>query len=105
MSRRTYFVWHSWIGLTAGLLLFVICWSGTVAVFSHELDHMADQRLSAPATQEVAFGRIYDEARARYPGWSVTQVNAPLKPGYAAEVLADDQDGVLRRIYADPASG
>lgn len=105
MTRRTLFHWHSWIGLTAGLLLFVICWSGTVAVFSRDLDRLMDPRLSAPAAAEVAWQQVYDNARARFPGWTITQVNGPIAPGYAVESWAEDQDGVLRRIYSDPTTG
>lgn len=105
MTRRTLFHWHSWIGLTAGLLLFVICWSGTVAVFSRELDGLADRRLAAAPASEIAWERIYETAERRFPGWTVTQLNAPHAPGYAAESWAEDPDGILRRIYSDPATG
>lgn len=105
MNRRTLFHWHSWIGLTGGLMLFVICWSGTVAVFSRDLDHLLDGRLSAPATETVAWQPIYEKAQERFPAWTISQVNAPLAPGYAAETVAEDADGVMRRIYSDPATG
>lgn len=105
MTRRTLFHWHSWIGLTAGLLLFVICWSGTVAVFSRDLDGLLDPRLSAPPAAAVAWQDVYEKAQARFPGWTITQINAPLAPGYAAESWAEDEQGVLRRIYSDPATG
>ena len=105
MTRRTWFQWHSWIGLTAGLLLFVVCWSGTVAVFSHELDRMLDRRLAAPVAETVQWQRIHQQASARFPDWTVTQVSAPAVPGAAAESWAEDDQGVLRRIYSDPATG
>lgn len=105
MTRRTLFHWHSWIGLTAGLLLFVICWSGTVAVFSRDLDRLMDQRLSAPPAAEVAWQQVYEKAEARFPDWTITQVNGPIAPGYAVESWAEDEDGVLRRIYSDPRTG
>ncbi|MBA3577542.1 MAG: PepSY domain-containing protein [Sphingomonas sp.] len=105
MTRRTLFDWHSWIGLTTGLLLFVICWSGTVAVFSRDLDGLMDRRLSAPPAAAVAWEQVYDNAQERFPGWTITQVNAPLEPGYSVESWAEDEDGILRRIYSDPATG
>lgn len=85
--------------------MFVICWSGTVAVFSRDLDHLLDGRLSAPAAETVAWQPIYQKAQERFPAWTITQVNAPLAPGYAAETIAEDADGVMRRIYSDPATG
>ena len=105
MRRRTFFVWHSWIGLTAGLLLFVICWSGTVAVFSRELDWLADERLRAPAAEQVAWQAIQENVEASHPEWRIDSIHAPLEPGYAAEVWIADPDEVMHRVWADPASG
>lgn len=104
-TRRTWFVWHGWIGLTGGLLLFVICWSGTVAVFSRDLDRLLDPRLSAPPAETTAWQAIHEQARARFPGWTITQINGPAEPGHAAESWAEDEAGVLRRIYSDPGTG
>lgn len=105
LRRRTFFVWHSWIGLTAGLLLFVICWSGTVAVFSHELDWLADKRLRAPPAEQVAWQAIEERVDAAKPGWHILAINAPLHPGFAAEVWIADPHDVWHRVWADPASG
>lgn len=64
-----------------------------------------DPQISAPAARAVAWQAVYERARAHRPDWTITQLNAPLKPGYAAESWAEDGDGVLRRIYSDPATG
>lgn len=105
MRRRTLFVWHSWIGLTAGLLLFVICWSGTVAVFSHELDWLVDERLRAPPAEEIAWQDIHRNVTAAHPGWSVNAIYVPIKPGYASEVWLSDPDEIMHRAWADPGTG
>lgn len=105
MRRRTFFAWHSWIGLTAGLLLFVICWSGTVAVFSQELDWLVDDRLRAPPAEQVAWEAIHDNVAAVTPGWRINAIRAPLKPGYAAEVWLHDPEEVMHRAWADPGTG
>lgn len=105
-GRRVFFDWHSWIGLNAGLLLFVVCWSGAVAVFSLELDWLADPRLRAAPTQgPMAWEAVYKGASAVKPGWTIIEVNAPRAPGYSAEALAEDPDGVWSRVYADPRTG
>ena len=105
LRRRTFFAWHSWIGLTAGLLLFVICWSGTVAVFSHELDWLVDQRLRAPPAETVAWQAIEEKVTAAKPGWNIVAISAPLHPGFAAEAWVADPDEVWHRVWADPATG
>ena len=105
MRRRSFFAWHSWTGLTAGLLLFIICWSGTMAVFSQELDWLADERLRAPAAERVAWQATEANVRAAKPGWHVVAISAPLHPGFAAETWASDPDEIWHRIWTDPATG
>lgn len=86
--------------------MFVVCWSGTVAVFSHELDWLADVRLRAVPNQgPMAWQAVYDGAAAARPGWTIIEVNAPRAPGYSAEALAENADGDWSRVYADPRTG
>jgi uncharacterized iron-regulated membrane protein len=107
MTRRTWFVLHSWLGLTLGLLLFVISWSGTVAVFSREIDWAIDGRMRAPAVDDAAipWERIETAVRAAKPGWSLSQISAPFAPGFAVEAIVEDPQGVMGRVYADPTTG
>ena len=104
-ARRTWFVWHSWIGLTAGLLLFVVCWSGAVAVFARDLDWLLDGRLHAAAAEPIAWQAMYESIREARPEWTIGQIQAPYAPGYAAEAWMFDENDVMRRIYLDPATG
>jgi uncharacterized iron-regulated membrane protein len=104
MKRRRWFEWHSAIGCTAGLLLFVICWSGTFAVLSREVDWLIDPRLRAPAAEPISWGEAYEALRAAHPERRVTQLNAQ-PPGFALEAWTEDPDGVLGRLYADPRTG
>jgi len=105
LTRRTFFVWHSWIGLTAGLLLFVICWSGSVAVFSHELDWLTDERLRAAPAEVTNWQAIADNVGESRPDWHILAISEPLHPGFAAEVWVADPDDVWHRIWTDPATG
>ena len=106
MTRRTWFRWHSWIGLTTGLLLFVICWSGTIAVFSRELDLLLDPGVAAgPPTERIAWGAVDENIRQTRPHLWVYQITASHGPGTTVEAWALDEDGVTHRVHADPATG
>lgn len=107
MTRRTWFEWHSWLGLTTGLLLFVVCWSGTVAVFSHELDWLAEPavRASAGPDRAIPWAEIEANVAAARPGWVINQMNAPTAPGFAVEAWVRGPDDILGRVFADPVTG
>jgi uncharacterized iron-regulated membrane protein len=105
-SARTWLWWHTWTGLTAGILLFVICWSGTVAVLSHEIDWLLDPALRvtppAAAAQRAPWQSTLDAARSAAPGLRATQLELPAAPTDAAMVLMENEHGGLRRVYVDP---
>ena len=106
MTRRTWFRWHSWIGLTTGLLLFVVCWSGTIAVFSREIDLALDPGLSAsPRTERIAWAAFERTIAAARPGWWVMQMTASHGPGTTLEAWAEDERGAIWRVDGDPATG
>jgi uncharacterized iron-regulated membrane protein len=93
------------LGLTCGLLLFVVCWSGTIAVFSHEIDWLIDSRIQAGAAPaNLPWQKIEKAVHASYPGWRIAEINAPLHKGAAVEVLAEPVPDNLHRIYVDPSS-
>lgn len=84
-------------------MLFVICWSGTVAVFSYEIDRLLNPSLKANSpTNETPWQAIYQKVSSHYPSYQINEINSPLKPGYAAEVIASDKDERVQRIYVDP---
>lgn len=105
-TRRTWFRWHSWTGLTAGLLLFVVCWSGTIAVFGREIDLALDPGLSAaPPTQRIEWAAFEHNIARAHPDWWLMQMTAAHGPGTTLEAWAQDEEGVTRRIDGDPATG
>lgn len=52
-SRKHLYDLHSWAGFVVGIALLIVCLSGAVAVFSPEIDRMANPALQVPADQPV----------------------------------------------------
>ena len=103
MHARRWFDWHSWVGLTAGLLLFVICWSGSVAVFSEEIDWLLDPaRRVTPAGEMRSFGEWQHAVAHAYPELRIDAISAPRTPNSAAEALVETSDGRLLRTLVNP---
>jgi uncharacterized iron-regulated membrane protein len=92
-----------WIGLTTGLLLFVICWSGTIAVFSEEIDWLLNPAERVEHRGELrSFGAWADAVARTYPDLRIDSIVAPRTSTSAAEVLVETPDGRLLRTYVNP---
>ena len=79
---------HSWAGIVTGLLLFIVCFSGAVVVFKHEIDLWANPSLAQlpraepPAPLDTVLARLQE----RYPGATVEALALPdaVNPAYFA---------------------
>jgi len=87
--RKTVFRLHGWIGLNTGLLLFVICLSGTFATLSHEIDWMIDsrQRVDPPPGVEAGaydWTAMAESIERAFPDSRNLGIYAPGASGFAA---------------------
>lgn len=106
MTARSWFRVHSFTGVITGLLLFVICWSGTFAVLAHEIDWLVTPNARVEVRGERAsWGAWLAAVKARYPEAEVRWLAAPLYPAFAAEAVVDLPAQSFVRVYIDPYSG
>lgn len=104
-QKRRWFDWHSLLGQTSGMMLFLICWSGSVAVFSHEIDWLLDRSLRADtAVDALDWQGVMDAARTAHPDAAVQWIEAPHAAGFAATVVVEVASDVWHRIYVDPVT-
>ena len=92
-SQRTLnrlFTLHSWAGIVTGLLMFIVCFSGAVVVFKHEIDLWANPSLAQlPRSQKPAsLDTVLAQLHTRYPGATVETIALPdaVNPSYFAFV-------------------
>ncbi len=93
---------HTWFGLFVGGLLFVIFWTGTLAVFDREIDRwmMPDTRVTGPTT--VNPDALVSIARGLAPdakSWTITLPDARTP---VAQVTAEPAQGRPISRYVDP---
>ena len=104
MKTRSWFSIHSFTGVMTGLLLFIICWSGTFAVLSYEIDWLITPEMRIEATGERAsWGTLFDAVQAAYPDGEVTGINKPVDADKAhsalqAYVSLPDNNSVTVRV-------
>ncbi len=106
MTTRAWFRVHSFTGVITGLLLFVICWSGTFAVIANELDWLVTQEARVEAGgQPQSWGVIVEAVGAAYPAAEINLLQSPLYAGSVARVRVDLTNQRLVWVYVDPYTG
>jgi len=103
LKRWAWFRIHSFTGVITGLILFVICWSGTFAVISHELDWLTTPDTSyAIQNKPESWDQIQSLVQSAYSDATQVAYLAPEYPWTMTMVLINkpNQSGVLVQIDA-----
>ncbi|WP_022836832.1 PepSY-associated TM helix domain-containing protein [Salisaeta longa] len=112
--RKTLFRLHGWIGLNLGLLLFVICFSGTVATLSYEIDaliHPSHRVENVPADASVDWTAMHKTLAAAFPNGTnlgVYVTGSPYVaalPDAAAVAYVEQANDAVRKVYLNPYTG
>ena len=105
MGTRGWFRVHSFTGVITGLMLFVVCWSGTFATVSYEIDWLVTPERRATIQPDAAsWGEIHAAARthARGQDAELRSLHAPLYPGSTYIAWIGKADGSSSRLFIDP---
>lgn len=113
--RKLFFEIHGWVGLNAGLLLFVVCLTGTFATISDEIDQLLDprHRIVGPAPEAEAYDwtAMVETVEQAFPGGANQGIYAPGASGFtggrraSAVALVAMPAGDTRKVYLDPYTG
>ena len=102
-GRRLWFDLHSWIGLKLCLFLGLICLTGTLAVFSQEIDWLLHKPMRvADGGQTASWGRIVHAAQRAHPDWVLEGVTAGHTRLFAARAQMQRPDGRRRFVWVNP---
>lgn len=103
-NTRLWFHVHSFTGIVTGLMLFLICWTGTFAVLSYEFDWLVTPELrdSQSGSENINWGKIWESAHQEDFG-EIIFITAPVYVGTHAVAItkAENRGGQLRLIAPD----
>ncbi len=112
MKRRALWALHSWLGLKLSLMMSFILITGTLAVFSYEIDWLLNPEMrvaysdkTGKSRQTTTWGQIYASARAAYPDGKLNALLAHKDPWWAVQAVFVSPSGKLLRVWIDPYSG
>jgi len=93
-NKKFFFNVHGWIGIKLSILFFIVCFSGTVATLSHELDWIFNPAMRViPEESYVSKNMIVENIRKAYPDGKLVTIQSTPEPYLCdlAYVNVDDQ--------------
>lgn len=105
LNKKPFFRIHSWIGVKLSILFFVVCFSGTLATLSHEMDwlfipEMRAKPLNVLAPKNLIVGNLEE----KYPNGRIRYWLASEEP-YLCDIVYIHDDGQLFYTFANPYTG
>jgi uncharacterized iron-regulated membrane protein len=79
---------HRWMGLVAGIAIFVIALTGCVLIFENDIDRAAHASILkvTPAVERAPLEQVVKNVRAAYPSEPPSGISFPQQPNHAMQV-------------------
>lgn len=107
-GARVWWLVHQWVGLKLSILLGFVFLTGTLAVFSNEIDWLLRPAMRVdPATVQgpVAWATVARNVAAQRPDAKIQLLDGPIDRGFAAVAVIQTPDGGRGFVYAHPSTG
>lgn len=106
LNKKVFFKIHSWIGVRLSILFFIVCFSGTLATLSHEMDWLfiPQIRASNETGTLVPRNRIVENFKVAHPNATIEFWLRTDEP-YLCDILYKREDGKRSYVFANPYTG
>ncbi len=105
INKKLFFKIHSWIGIKLSILFFIVCFSGTLATLSSEMDWLFNPAIRAkPQATQVDKGTIIKNVQKAYPNSSSASWVAAKEP-YLCDFVYIQDNGKRRTVFVNPYTG
>ncbi|MFD0796965.1 PepSY-associated TM helix domain-containing protein [Maribacter chungangensis] len=105
VNKKIFFKIHGWIGIRLSILFFIVCFSGTLATLSHEMDWLFIPAIRAVPQPELASRNlIMDNFRKAHPSGEVTFWLRTDEP-YLCDIIYKEEGGQRTYVFANPYTG
>lgn len=105
LTKRTLFQIHSWIGIKLSILFFIVCFSGTLATLSNEMDWLFYPGLrSSGIGDRMPYNQLAREVQKAYPTGDLTYWVMADEP-YLNDIVYVEIEGQRYYVFVDPIKG
>ena len=103
--RKRFFQLHSWIGTRLSILFFIVCFSGTLATLSNEMDWLFFPEIRAESQPELASeNTIVRNLRKEFPEGKIQYWDRKEEP-YLCDIIYVGNKGRRTYVFANPYTG
>lgn len=104
-ATKYIFRWHHWCGLLVGLFLLMMSVTGSLLVFSDELEMLEEHDI--PAIQPIggipSFDASFQSVQEKYPGWEIRLYHLPRADKALVYELRQKENA--KKIFVHPVTG
>ncbi|MFV0565082.1 MAG: PepSY-associated TM helix domain-containing protein [Flavobacteriaceae bacterium] len=105
ISKKFFFKIHSWIGVKLSILFFIVCFSGTMATLSNEMDWLFNLEIRATPSDTLANKNdIIQNFKTIYPNAKITLWQRAEAP-YMCDIIYKEENGKRSYVFANPYTG
>lgn len=104
-NKKTFFKIHSWIGINLSILFFIVCFSGTLATISNEMDWLFNPAMRAAPQKEFASRNlIVNNFKEAYPNANI-QYWKRSNESYLCDVIYKLENDQRSYVFANQYTG
>jgi uncharacterized iron-regulated membrane protein len=104
-QKDTLFKIHGWVGIKLSILLFIVCFSGTLAVFSHEMDWLFNPAMRATPSETFASRNLaVQNIHALFPEGQITYWERSREP-YLTDIAYVKYPNGFEYVLVNPYTG
>lgn len=105
VNKKTFFKIHSWIGIKLSILFFIVCFSGTLATLSLEMDWLFIPEIRATPQKELASKNlIVSNIQELYPNGTIGYWKKHNEP-YLCDIIYVRENKKTTYVFANPYTG
>ena len=105
INKKIWFNIHSWIGIKLSILFFMVCFSGTLATLSNEMDWLFIPAARAkPSEQRASVNLMAKNVQEAFPEGKLLGIFAGEAP-YLCTTASVYQDGHVWSVFVNPHTG
>jgi len=105
LNKKAFFQIHSWIGIKLSILFFIVCFSGTLATLSHEMDWLFIPEIRANVDNfDVTHQQKIKNVRNAFPNGTITSWSAT-DESYLCDIVNVIIDDQRYYVFVNPYSG